>query len=629
MNIIKRIFKPRLKFVRGTRFLSVAFILISMIIAAGVLFAANVYYNLDTGEVVTEEIQRVTQLIRATGGLIAGGSAADTLGTGIKLEVSGGKFVVGTTTAFRVESDGKTYIGATTSLDNTLSFTGASDGDIGFKTPASVGTSTAKYYLLPQHGTTPPSADYVLTWQAGDQLTWKSLSGAGAGGDITAVGDVSTGAAFTADGGGNTLYFEGSSADAHEVILTAADATSDKTITLPDLTGTVGLTTGGLGSGFVLFSTSSLIATSSDFYWDIANSRLGIGTTSPDYALDVIGAIRGTSIRISGAGAGEVTFSAPNMASDTDYTWPNNDGDSNQVLTSNGSGGLTWQSLSGVGGVSGQGVADRLVKWTGASTMATSSIADYYTSGVALTIGSVGTSTFATSVKVLGTLDPNYVAGYTLIGNIVGSGTPSITGIGGISAATATLSTWVKAPTFTSSGTTTISSDASKGIVLDPASGKIKIASGDYIETDGGYEIGKSGTQVLKEMIPILGFDFPVRCGAVCETATTVSRTIEDYPFSSAASGATRVHKFVIRYADSTTTASSTWTVWNDTTSTTTSTFTVPASASTSLGKGEAYITGAVTIPTDTNDWKLKMQVSSGTTIQVYDIYLAAYDQIN
>ena len=40
----------------------------------------------------------------------------------------------------------------------------------------------------------------------------------------------------------NTISFEGSTADAHETHLTASDATADRTITLPDATGTVALT---------------------------------------------------------------------------------------------------------------------------------------------------------------------------------------------------------------------------------------------------------------------------------------------------------------------------------------------------------------------------------------------------
>ena len=56
INSIKKIFRPRLELVRGTRFVSFLFIAFSVIIAAGILWAANMYYNIDTGEVVTEQI---------------------------------------------------------------------------------------------------------------------------------------------------------------------------------------------------------------------------------------------------------------------------------------------------------------------------------------------------------------------------------------------------------------------------------------------------------------------------------------------------------------------------------------------------------------------------------------------
>ena len=72
-----------------------------------------------------------------------------------------------------------------------------------------------------------------------DMIIPGGVGGTGSG-DITAVGDASTGDVFTADGTGNTLYFEGSTPDGYETALTAADTTgSDKTLTLPNETGTV------------------------------------------------------------------------------------------------------------------------------------------------------------------------------------------------------------------------------------------------------------------------------------------------------------------------------------------------------------------------------------------------------
>ena len=611
-NPFRKFFKPGLELIRGTRFVSFLFIGISILIGAGILWAANLYYNIDTGQIVMEEVQNVTKDL-----IISGANQA-------------------------------------------LKFTGGTNYFVGFTAPTTV--TTTKTYVLPQHGIAPPSADYVLTYQAGDQLTWKSVTSTGAGvGTITAVGNVTSGAAFTSDGTqGTSLWFYDASGRGQ---LTIADLTAVRTYTLPDTSGTVavtstapitlsaagviGLTTplaityGGTGTttspiaGAIAYGTGSTYAFSgagtlgqalvsggtgtptwfaptagsvifagaggvlsqdnANFYWATTTGRLGIGTSTPAYPLDVNGGIRGTQLRINGAGAGDVVFNAPNISSDTAYTWPISVGTDNYVLTTDGSGGLTWESVTGVGAVTGLGEANRLAKWTSASNIATSSIIDNYT-GDALTIAvTTGDITIANNLTVSGT--------------------------GGVTA---------KLFTGPSDATTTIGSLNNQNIYLDPnGTGKIIIASGDYIKTAAGYEIGKTDTEILREMIPILGFDLPVRCATSCQgTATTVSRTIEDYSFSSASAGTNRIHKFVIRYADSTTTASSTWTVWNVTDSTTTATFTVPPSASTDLAKGEAYITPSVTVPIDTDDWSLRVLVPSGVTIQIYEVFLAAYDKI-
>ena len=555
-NPFRKFFKPKLKFVRGTRFVSFLFIGISILIAAGILWAANLYYNIDTGQIVMEEVQNVTKDL-----IISGANQAL-------------KFTGGTTSSY-----------------------------IGFTAPTTV--TTTKTYVLPQHGIAPPSADYVLTWQSGDQLTWKMATSVAGVGDITDVGDVSSGAAFTSGGTGTSLWFHSGSYTGQ---LIQGTLTGSRTYTLPDLTGTVALAqAGGLGTGPVLFGNNGLIATSSNFFWDISNGRLAIGTSTAGYPLDVLGAIRsgrtGTAGQIiisNNSGYGLIFQANASMVATNTYNWPVDYGTSNFVLTTNGSGGLSWQNVTGTGAVTGTGEANRLARWTSASNLATSSIVDNYT-GTALTIGSTGTTTIA----------------YNLI----------VSGSGGVTSA---LYTGTSAVTYTSGATTTISSAGSADIILDPASGKITLGTTDYIRTASGYEIGKVDTLILREMIPIFGFDLPAQTAST--SYVTLSRTLDNYPFVAAATGTTRVHKFVIRYVDDLPTAStSDWRIYNVTDSTTTATFTLPGSNDSTLTRGQTQIvTPSPTIPTD-KAWRLDVKIptaQSGKIIRVFQIFLAAYDQI-
>ena len=75
----------------------------------------------------------------------------------------------------------------------------------------------------------------------------------------------------------NTIQFEGTTADANEIKLTAADASSDKTITLPDLTGHVAL--------LAAAATETISATPAELnYLDLSAS---IGTVSASEAVVV------------------------------------------------------------------------------------------------------------------------------------------------------------------------------------------------------------------------------------------------------------------------------------------------------------------------------------------------------
>jgi len=62
----------------------------------------------------------------------------------------------------------------------------------------------------------------------------------------------------------NTISFEGATADAHEIHLTSVDATADRTITLPDTTGTVALTS-DIGNGTITIAAGNALTTGGTF----------------------------------------------------------------------------------------------------------------------------------------------------------------------------------------------------------------------------------------------------------------------------------------------------------------------------------------------------------------------------
>lgn len=552
MNIkkhIKDFFRPRLKLVRGTRFVSGMFIVVSLGIAAILLWAANMYYNIDTGEVVTEEIHRVTGVLRATAGAIVGGTASQNPDTGYLFQVVG-----------------KTKLATTTiaGANDELQFTGGTGYYVGLKANTALTTTTV--YILPT--STAPATGYYLTVNpTTGQWSWGVPQGAG---DITDVGDVSSGAAFTSGGTGSTLWFHSGS---YTGALNIATLSANATYTLPAISGTNYLTlaSSNLGTGGVLFADSGLIATSSNLYWDNAGNYLRIGNTGTAGTLRIFS---------SNAGGYYLGFTAPStMTTTTNYSWPTDYGANNYVLTTDGTGVLTWKSVTGAGGVDIYG------------TPSANQVAFFYDSDTIT--GDTG-FTFDSANDIL-------TIGSTLV-------VPTIQRTG---------------------GNLTLQTLTSGDIILDPVSGKIILAAGDWIQTNSGYEIGKAGTQILREMIPILGFDLPV------QTATTsyvkISRTIDDYPFSPPAAGTVRRHRFVIRYTDDLPTASSSdWAVAT-TTGATYSTFTLPGRNNPDLDSGWATTTPNVSIPTDGTDWWLQVKIpseQSGKNIRVFQIFLAAYDEI-
>ncbi len=130
---------------------------------------------------------------------------------------------------------------------------------------------------------------------------------------------------------GNTIRFEGSTADAHETTLTVTDPTADRTITLPNASGTVALTS------------------------DIGSTDVS-GDSTPQLGgdLDVNGnAIVSASngnIAITPNGSGEVIIDG--------LKHPQADGNAGQVLKTDGNGQLAFASVSSLAGAGIQNVSD-------------------------------------------------------------------------------------------------------------------------------------------------------------------------------------------------------------------------------------------------------------------------------
>jgi hypothetical protein len=107
----------------------------------------------------------------------------------------------------------------------------------------------------------------------------------------TLTSPVITGAVFN-DG---SVVFEGATADAHETTLAVTDPTADRTITLPDATGTVALTANKL-SDFAATSSSELAGVLSD---ETGTGALVFANT-PTLVTPNIGTATGTSLTLSG-----------------------------------------------------------------------------------------------------------------------------------------------------------------------------------------------------------------------------------------------------------------------------------------------------------------------------------------
>ena len=248
-----------------------------------------------------------TFTVDAQGRLTAAGTASISTSftvdadDGDNLTISGGDTftIVGGTGLTSVASATDTL---TLNLDNTAVTAGSYGG------AASVGSFTvdAQGRLTAASSTTieialgtNTSGSYVATITGGTGVTSSAATtGEGTTHSLSIGQDVATSASVTFAGltlNSGSMVFEGATADAHETTLAVTDPTADRTITLPDATGTVALTADKL-SAFAATSSAELISVISD---ETGSGALVFANT-PTLVTPNIGAATGTSLVLSG-----------------------------------------------------------------------------------------------------------------------------------------------------------------------------------------------------------------------------------------------------------------------------------------------------------------------------------------
>lgn len=177
---------------------------------------------------------------------------------------------------------------------NNATFTGAQAGlEIKFGNNIVLEGTTDNAFEMTLSGGD-PTADRTVTLPdvTGTVVTTGNLSAI-----TTLTSPTITGAVFN-DG---SVVFEGATADAFETTLAITDPTADRTITFPDSTGTVALTSGVINNSLLTTTGDTIYASSSS-----TPARLAVGTTGQ--VLTVAGGVPTWATPAAGTTANDQAF---------------------------------------------------------------------------------------------------------------------------------------------------------------------------------------------------------------------------------------------------------------------------------------------------------------------------------
>lgn len=585
VNKIKRFLKPRIKLAKGTRLVSLLFICISILIAAGVLWGANMYYDIDAGKIIVNEVQDIistaayqfkvaynsskyltasvassgTTTLAATGGLDVTAAATSTWKTTagrltLKTEGAGDDIFIIANDVFDLDA-------TTLNLDASSAINIGTNADV----PFDIDTAAL---------TIDSSGNIVITSASTKSIALTS------GDDFTITFDADD--AFSLKDSASLEYFGVSAANV--VTLTSGSATTTingSTITLTGTSQVNGtLTVGANTAGYTVTFYGD--TDTNKMVWNDASNKLVITGTAASNAFEI--ASGDASVQ------GKITVGV----NDTGY----------DVTFYGATAGVTmlWDESANELIVTGVSGAEALRIAAGNAVIAAGSLAitnPVSLGQVALTVTQSTTSN--NIVNFIGQASQQLSLGLDGDGNLI----------------------------LTSNTKLTITA-GNNDIVIDTGTGTLRVPSG-RITVENDAVLTEPGQQILRGMVPIFGFDLPAQTASTSYVTTT--RVVENYTFPANASGTTRVHKLVFRYSASTTAAID-FQIYNITAGTTTAS-TLPDPVSDDLDKGNVYIATS-TIPTpatigpgDADDWVVKVKTPDvPSVVRIFQIFLAAYDQM-